>query len=166
MPVAGGFRFIALHFRATLRSATLRCIPFIVSLQPRLPTQECFHSFHSAQANPQFHSAPLWLSLPTFRNSKPKLEAIFHPSQFSTLHSVTNLAFPNPISGMSFEVFTPVDKKPQKPHHPLMAQVKIEDHSCMTFVLAVGLSHSFNRSVHTSLHHFISFTSSASAPHV
>jgi hypothetical protein len=62
------------------------------------------------------------------------------------LHSVTTLAFPNPISGMSCEVFTPEDQKPQKPHRPLMVQVKIKDHSRMAFVLAAGSSHSFNRS--------------------
>ena len=39
-------------------------IPFIVSPQPRLPTQECFHSFHCAHAYPPFHSAPLWLFHP------------------------------------------------------------------------------------------------------
>jgi len=72
-----------------------RYIPFIVSPQPRLPTQECFHSFHSAQANPPFHSAPLWLSCPTIQNSKPKRKAPFHPTQLATLHSVTTLAFPH-----------------------------------------------------------------------
>ena len=94
-PAAGGFRFSPLHFRAALRSATFRYIPFIVSLQPRQPTQECFHSFHFAHANPPFHSAPLWLFHPTFRNSKPKREASFHPTQFAPLHSVTTLAFPH-----------------------------------------------------------------------
>jgi hypothetical protein len=71
-----------------------------------------------------------------------------------------------PTSGMSCEVFTPENKKPQKPHRPLMVQVKIKEHSRMAFVLAAGSFHSFKRSVRTSLHYFISFTSPASAPHV
>jgi hypothetical protein len=75
-------------------------------------------SFHCAQANPQFHSAPLWLVHPTFQNSNPKREAALHPSQFATLHSVTTLAFPSPISGMSCEVFTPENERPQNSPPP------------------------------------------------
>jgi len=52
-------------------------------------------SFHCAHANPPYHSAPLWLFHPTFRNSKPKREAAFHPTQFAAFHSVTTLAFPH-----------------------------------------------------------------------
>ena len=63
-PAASGFRFSPLHFKATLCSATFRSIPFIVIFKPRLPMQECFHSFHCAHTNPPFHSAPLWLFHP------------------------------------------------------------------------------------------------------
>jgi hypothetical protein len=52
-----------------------------------------------------------------------------------------------PTSGMPCEVFTPENQKPQKPHRPLMVQVKIKDHSLLAFVLAAGSSHSFNRSL-------------------
>jgi hypothetical protein len=52
-----------------------------------------------------------------------------------------------PTNGMTCEVFTPENQKPQKPHHPLMVQVKIKEHSRMAFVLAAGSSHSFNRSL-------------------
>jgi hypothetical protein len=34
-------------------------------------------------------------------------------------------------------------------------QVKIKEHSRMAYVLAAGSSHSFNRSIRTSLHYFI-----------
>ena len=65
----------------------------------------------------------------------------------SMLPIVSTLAFPCPISGMPCEVFAPEkQKKPQKPHRPLMVQVKIKDHSRMAFVLAAGSFHSFNRS--------------------
>ena len=100
-------------------------------------------SFHCTQANPQFHSAPLWLFQPTFRNSKPKREAAFHQIPFAPLHSVTTLALPNPISGMSCEVFAPEDQKPQKPHRPLMVQIKIEGHSRTSLCLQpVRFTHS------------------------
>lgn len=56
---------------------------------------------------------------------------------------------------MPCEVFPPENKKQQKPHRPLMVQVKIKDHSRMAFVLTAGSSHSFNRSVRTSLNYFI-----------
>lgn len=101
-------------------------------------------SFHCTQANPQFHSAPLWLFQPTFRNSKPKREAAFHPTQFVTLHSVTTLAFPVPVSGMSCEVFTPENQKPQKiPTILWKVGKKIEDYSRMALCLQpVRLTHS------------------------
>jgi hypothetical protein len=62
-PVAGGFRFSTFHSRATLRSATLRFIPFIVSLQPRLPTQECL--LHSIALRPTRRFIPLPFVFPT-----------------------------------------------------------------------------------------------------
>jgi len=71
------------------------------------------HSFHLAQGKPPFHSAPLWLSHRAIRNSKPKREAPFHPPQFATLHSVTTLAFPYPIRGMSCD-----NGYPEKPKAP------------------------------------------------
>ena len=91
------FRYLSLH--------SIHCQPPASATPARV-----LHSFHFAQANPPFHCAPLWLSCPTFQNSKPKREAPFHPTQFATLHSVTTLAFPNPISSMSCEVFTPMIK--------------------------------------------------------
>jgi hypothetical protein len=71
-------------------------------------------SFHCTQANPQFHSAPLWLSYPTFRNSKPKREAALHPIPFAPLHSVTTLASSNPISGISCDNVYPEKTKVPK----------------------------------------------------
>jgi hypothetical protein len=56
---------------------------------------------------------------------------------------------------MSCEVFIPEEQKPQKPHRPIMVQVKIKDHSRMALVLAAGSSHSFSRSIRTSFHYFI-----------
>lgn len=43
---------------------------------------------------------------------------IFHPTQFATLHSVITLAFPISISGMSCEVFTPENQRPQNSPPP------------------------------------------------
>lgn len=80
---------------------------------------------------------------PTTRNSKPKGEASFHPTPFALLHSVTTLVFPNPINGLFCEGFTHEDQKPQKPHHPLMVQVKIKAHLRLALCLQpVGLTHS------------------------
>ncbi|MBW8333150.1 MAG: hypothetical protein K0M40_14085 [Prolixibacteraceae bacterium] len=68
---------------------------------------------------------------------------------------------------MSCEVFTPEEQKPQKPHRPLMVQVKIKDHSRMALVLAAGSSHSLIQPFHSYLiSPFHSFTSPASAPRV
>jgi hypothetical protein len=63
------FRFTTLHFRATLRFATFRSIPFIVS--PSLGNPRKSASIHSIALMPSpFHSAPLWLPSP-----QPKLKA-------------------------------------------------------------------------------------------
>ena len=85
---------------------------------------------------------------PTTRNTKPKREATFHPPQFTTLHSVTTLAFPNPISGMSCE--------------GILGKVKVSHGlcACSRFVSLIQLFHSYL----TALFH--SFTSPASAPHL
>ncbi len=143
-------RRLSLHFHCTtgLDFVPQPYVPFRSSSAPASATHaRVFLSFHCAQANPSFYSAPLWPFFPTIQITQPKRETSFHPPQFSTLHSVTTLAFPNPISGMPCEVFTPANQKPQKPHRPLMVQVKIKDHSRIAFVLAAGSSHSFNRSL-------------------
>ena len=72
-----------------------------------------------------------------------------HSTQPNSLHCIQSppLLFPMPTRGMSCEVLTPEPQKPQKPHRPLMVQVKIKDHSRIAFVLAAGSSHSFNRSL-------------------
>ena len=56
--------------------------------QPRLPMQECSHSFHSAQANPPFHSAPLWLYNPQSgtQSQNGKLHYI-HPNSIHCIQS-------------------------------------------------------------------------------
>ena len=94
------FRHLSLH--------SVHCQPPASATHARV-----LASFHFAQANPPFHSAPFWLPNHTFRNSKPKREAPFHPSQFATFHSVITLAFPNPIIVMPCEVFTPENPKHQ-----------------------------------------------------
>ena len=50
-PAANGFRFSPFHFRAALRSATLRFILFIVCHQPRLPTTRVAPFLHFAISN-------------------------------------------------------------------------------------------------------------------
>jgi hypothetical protein len=142
MPVAGGFRFSPLHSRATLRFATFRSIPFIVSPSLGNPRKSAsFIPLRSCQPAVSFRS-PL-ASLPTSQNSKPKREATFHPSQFATFHSVITLAFPNPISGMPCGRVCPGRQKPQIPRHPAKVQVKIKEHSRMALCLQpVRLTHS------------------------
>ncbi len=46
---------LSITLQGCTSSATFRYIPFIVSPQPRLLVQACFHSFHCAQASPLFH---------------------------------------------------------------------------------------------------------------
>jgi len=113
-PAAGGFRFSPLHSRAALRSATFRSIPFIVIPQPRLPTQECFHSFHSAQVQPTVSLRSPLAFQPTSQNLKPKREAPFHPTQFATLHSVNTLAFPNANQRYTLRYCSPLNPKCHK----------------------------------------------------
>ena len=108
-------------------------IPFTVSLQPRLPTQECFHSFHYAQANP-----------PPVR---PLADFIPHPFGFPAhkpeLKAKTGSSIPPlPIRYIAFRhhpcfspcqpAVCPAKCSPLKtkdlkiPHRPLMVQVKIK----------------------------------------
>jgi len=91
------FRHLSLHSihcQPPASTTHARVFPFI-------PLRSCLSSV-------SFRS-PLTF-LPTIQNSKSKRVAAFHPHQFATLHSVTTLAFPNPISSMSCEVFTPMIK--------------------------------------------------------
>jgi hypothetical protein len=81
------FRHLSLHSvhcQPPASATHARVLPFI-------PLRSCHPvvSFRSPLA-----------SLPTSRNSNPKREAPFHPTPFATFHSVTTLAFPNPINGM------------------------------------------------------------------
>jgi hypothetical protein len=52
-----------------------------------------------------------------------------------------------PTSGMSCEVFTPENQRPQNSPPPFNGAGKNKEHSRMAFVLAAGSSHSFNRSL-------------------
>ena len=143
--MAGGFRFSTLHSRATLRSATFRFIPIIVSLQPRLPTQECL--LHSIALRPTRRLIPLPFG---FTTHNPELKA-------KTGSSIQ----PNPIRYITFShhpCFSPCQpavcpakcsplktKDLKTPRHPLNVQVK-KEHSRKAIVLAAGSSLSFNRS--------------------
>ena len=81
-----------------------------------------FIPFRSGQPAVSFCS-PLAF-LPTIQNSKPKWEAPFHPPQFTTLHSVTTLAFPYLGIRMPCGRVCPGRQKPQIPHCPLMVPHK------------------------------------------
>ena len=72
--------FHSVHCQQPASATHARVFPFI-------PLRSCLSSV-------SFRS-PLTF-LPTIQNSKPKREAPFHPPQFTTLHSVTTLAFPYP----------------------------------------------------------------------
>jgi len=93
-------------------------IPFIVSPQPRLPAQECFHSFHFAQANPQFHSAPLWLSNPQPRTQSQNGK--LHSTQPHSLLSIQSpsLLFPSQSAVCPVELSTPENQRPQNSPPP------------------------------------------------
>jgi hypothetical protein len=52
-----------------------------------------------------------------------------------------------PTSGMSCEVFTPENQRPQNSPPPFNGAGKNKEHLRMAFVLAAGSSHSFNRSL-------------------
>lgn len=129
-------------------------IPFIVSPQPRLPAQECFHSFHSAQANPP-PVRPLadFIPLPFgFTTHNPELKAKTGSSIPPT--PIRYIAFSHhPCFSPCQPAVCPAKCSPLKtkdlkiPRHPLMVQVKIKDHSRMAFVPAASSSHSFNRSL-------------------
>jgi hypothetical protein len=118
MSVACVFHFSPFHSRATLHFATFRLITFIVRHKPRQPMQECFHSFHFAQAYPPFHSAPLWLSFPP-AGTQSQNEKL-HSTLFKSLPCIQSppLLFPMPTSGMPCEVFTPVNQRPQNSPPP------------------------------------------------
>ena len=74
---------------------------------------------------------------------------------FAPLYSITTLAFPNPISGMSCLVFTPENQIPQNSPPPINGAGKSKRAFAHAFVLAAGSSHSFIRSIRTSFHYFI-----------
>jgi hypothetical protein len=139
-----------------LLSITLQgCTPFrhlsfhSVHCQPpaSAPTQECFHSFHSAQADPPFHFAPLWLP-----NPQPVIKA-------KTGSSIP----PNPIRYFLFShhtcfspcqpavcpavLFAPVNQGPQNSPPPFNGAGKNNGSFAHGFMLAAGSSHSFNRSL-------------------
>jgi hypothetical protein len=77
--------FHSVHCHPPASATTLaRVLPFI-PFRSCLPTV----SFRSLLASPD-HRPEL----------KPKREAPFNPTPFVTFHSVTTLAFPDPISGM------------------------------------------------------------------
>jgi hypothetical protein len=99
MPAAGNFRFPPLHARATLHSAIFRSILFIVSHQPRQPTQECF--FHSIALMPTLRFIPLPLAVPTHNpNSTAKTRSFVSPNPFRYISFSLHTCFPNPISSM------------------------------------------------------------------
>jgi hypothetical protein len=146
MPAAGGFRFTSLHFRATLRFATFRSIQFIVS--PSLGNPRKSASIHSIALMPSpFLSAPLWLPSPqaVILSQNGKL----HSTQPNSLYCIQSppLLFPMPTSGMSCEVFTPENQRPQNSPPPFNGAGKNKGAFAQGHVLAAGSSHSFNRSL-------------------
>jgi hypothetical protein len=156
----------SLHYTsgATLCFATFRYIPFIVS--PSLGNPRKSASIHSIALMPTRRFIPLPFGFPaTSRNSKPKLEAPFHPTQFATFHSVITLAFPHANHRYALRRVCPGKQKPQTPHRPLMVQVKIKDHSRIPLCLQpFRLTHSTVRfdarsSRRRSLFHFVHLTS-------
>ena len=146
------FRHLSFHFvhcQSPASATHARVLPFI--------------PFRSGQPAVSFRS-PLAFH-PTNRNSKPKREAPFNPTQFATLHSVTTLAFPMPSSGMPCVVFTPENQRPQNSPPPFKDAGKIKIIGAWPSCLQpVRLTHSTVRwdartSRHRSLFHFVHLTS-------
>ena len=170
MPAAGASASLHYTSGATLRFATFRSIPFIVSPSLGNPRKSVsFIPLRSCQPAVSFRS-PLAFQ-PTTRNSKPKREATFHPSQFATLHSVTTLAFPHANQRYALRRVCPGKQKPQIPHRPLMVAGKNKGafaHGLCACSRFVSLIQPFALTLvpRVAAHYFISFTSPASAPHV
>ena len=122
-------------------------------------------SIHSIALRPtrRYNSLPFGFPIP--RSGTQSKNGKLHFTQPQSLDCIqsTPLLFPVQSAASPAVLSTPEDQKPQKPHRPLMVQVKI-NHSRTAFVLAAGWSHSFNRSILTSFYYFISITSPASAP--
>ncbi len=95
------FRHLSLH--------SVHCQPPASATHARvLP----FIPFRSGQPAVSFRS-PLALQ-PTIRNSKPKREVPFHPTQFAPLHSVTTLAFPHANQRYALRYCPPLKTKSHK----------------------------------------------------
>ena len=155
---AGGFYFSPLYSRAALRSATFRYIPFIVSLQPRLPSQECF--LHSIALRPtrSFIPLPFGFSTPHFGTQSQNRKL-----HFTQPYSLNCIQTPHMLCHRNQRyVCSPPGN--QKPHRPLIVQVK-KDHSRMALCLQpVRFTHSTVRctartSRHRSLIRFVNRTS-------
>jgi len=74
--------------------------------------------FSFRSSNPKSYANPRFIPLPFgFSTHNPDLKTktrvSISPNPFAPLHSVTTLAFPNPISGMSSAVFSPENQRPQ-----------------------------------------------------
>ena len=151
------FRHLPLH--------SVHCPPPASAIHARV-----LPSFHFAHASPPFHSAPLWLPFP--QPVTQSQNGQLHSTPPNSLLSIQSppLLFPMPTSGMPCGRVYPGKQKPQKPHRPLMVQVKIKDHSRKAMCLQPDrLTHSTVRfdarsSRRRSLFHFVHRP--ASAPHV
>jgi hypothetical protein len=141
---------VSLHFTPGLHFVPPPSYPFCSLSSTSLDYPRKSDSIHSTPLRPTHRFILLPFAFFT-HNPKPKQEAPFCPTPFTPFHSVNTLAFPNPINGMSCEVFTPATKAPP----PFNSEGKIKDYLRMAFVLAVGSSQSFSRSIRTSFHYFI-----------
>ncbi len=140
---AGGFYFSPLYSRAALRSATFRYIPFIVSLQPRLPSQECF--LHSIALRPtrSFIPLPFGFSTPHFGTQSQNRKL-----HFTQPYSLNCIQTPHMLCPTQSAVclFTPWKPKATPPFNGSGKKGSFAH----GLVLAAGSFHSFNRSLYRS----------------
>ena len=128
-------------------------------------------SIHSIPLKPTRSFIPLPFGFPSHRPETQSQNGKLHSTQPHSLHCIqsTPLLFPMPTSGMPCVVFTPEPHNPQKPHRPLMVQVKIKKHSRKAMCLQpVRFTHSTVRfdarsSRRRSLFHFVHLTSFSTA---
>ena len=135
------FRHLTFH--------SVHCLPPASATHARV-----LPSFHCAHANPPYHSAPLWLFHPTFRNSKPKREAAFHPILFAHFIQTPPLLCPTQ-SAVCPAKCSPLKTKSHKAPPPFKGAGKNRGSFAQSLMLEADSSHLFNRSVRTSLHYFI-----------
>lgn len=162
----------SLHYTQGLHFVPPPSVTFRSLSAPSLGYPRKSASIHSIPLMPTLRFIPLPFGFPVPRSGTQSQNEKLHSTHPNSLHCIQSppLLFPMPTSGMPCEVSAPENQKPQKPHRPLVVQVKIKRHSRNTMCLQpVRFAHStfaVTLVPRDTTHLFISLTSPASAPHV